>query len=202
MVIVDTGFSLALGNVKDKHHARAVKVLAGVREPLVTTWPVLTETCHLLLQRRGESAQRRFLPGYAQDAFYIHEIGVEQIPRILHLLAAGLAARLSGADACRDRARRGRLTRFGWSIRGRLDEMTGSLAALVRQCASAETGSGRCRSSRDSAPAVSRLCGRSAPWCRGAWARRRARCATERPSRGSKGGAEAGLASDASRAVA
>lgn len=44
MVIVDTGFWLALGNGKDKHHARAVKVLAGIREPLVTTWPVLTET--------------------------------------------------------------------------------------------------------------------------------------------------------------
>jgi uncharacterized protein len=86
MVIVDTGFWLALGNVRDKHHARAVKVLAGIREPLVTTWPVLTETCHLLLQRRGERAQRRFLAGYAQGAFHIHEIGDEQIPRILQLL--------------------------------------------------------------------------------------------------------------------
>jgi hypothetical protein len=60
--------------------------LASIREPLVTTWPVLTEACHLLVQRRGESAQRRFLAGYAQGAFHIHEIGDEQIPRILQLM--------------------------------------------------------------------------------------------------------------------
>jgi hypothetical protein len=72
MVIVDTGFWLALGSAKDKHHARAVKVLASIREPLVTTWRVLIETCHLLVQRR-------FLAGYVQGAFHIHEIGDEQI---------------------------------------------------------------------------------------------------------------------------
>jgi predicted nucleic acid-binding protein len=62
MIIVDTGFWLALANKKDRHHARAVEVFAGIHEPLMTTWPVMTETCHLLLQRRGTQAQRRFLP--------------------------------------------------------------------------------------------------------------------------------------------
>ena len=38
MIIVDTGFWLALANKKDTHHALAVEVFAGIQEPLITTW--------------------------------------------------------------------------------------------------------------------------------------------------------------------
>jgi predicted nucleic acid-binding protein len=37
MIIVDTGFWLALANKKDTHHARAAEVFAGIHEPLITT---------------------------------------------------------------------------------------------------------------------------------------------------------------------
>jgi len=86
MIIVDTGFWLALANKKDTHHARAVEVFAGIHEPLITTWPVMTETCHLLLQRRGAQAQQRFLQGYTRGAFEIFDAGTEQLPRILQLM--------------------------------------------------------------------------------------------------------------------
>jgi predicted nucleic acid-binding protein len=46
----------------------------------------MTETCHLLLQRRGAQAQQRFLQGYTRGAFEIFDAGTEQLPRILQLM--------------------------------------------------------------------------------------------------------------------
>ncbi len=52
MIIVDTGFWVALFNDKDQYHQEAQQTLAKYsHEPLITTWCVLTESCHLLLQR-------------------------------------------------------------------------------------------------------------------------------------------------------
>jgi predicted nucleic acid-binding protein len=52
MIIVDPGLWVALFNNKDRYHQSAQETLAQYHhEPLITTWRVLTETCHLLLQR-------------------------------------------------------------------------------------------------------------------------------------------------------
>ncbi|NEQ40505.1 MAG: PIN domain-containing protein [Okeania sp. SIO3I5] len=52
MIIVDTGFWIALFNDKDQYHKSAQETLAQYpHETLITTWCVLTECCHLLLQR-------------------------------------------------------------------------------------------------------------------------------------------------------
>jgi predicted nucleic acid-binding protein len=49
MIIVDTGFWVALLNDKDRYHQSAQETLAKYNyEPLITTWCVLTETSHLL----------------------------------------------------------------------------------------------------------------------------------------------------------
>ncbi|MDO3386821.1 PIN domain-containing protein [Gilvimarinus sp. SDUM040013] len=61
MIIADTGYWLALANRRDKHHARALEVTQALNESLVTTWPVLTEVCHLLLSRLGVNAQVVFM---------------------------------------------------------------------------------------------------------------------------------------------
>lgn len=51
MIIVDTGFWVVLFNNKDQYHQSAQDSLAQYSyEPLITTWCVLTETCHLLLK--------------------------------------------------------------------------------------------------------------------------------------------------------
>ena len=58
MIIVDTGFWLALFNDKDQYHQSAQETLAQYPyEPLITTWCVLTETSHLLLQRSSNTYQ-------------------------------------------------------------------------------------------------------------------------------------------------
>lgn len=48
MILVDTGPLVALFDPKDKQHARCVRALKEIREPIVTTTPVLTEAFHML----------------------------------------------------------------------------------------------------------------------------------------------------------
>lgn len=66
MILADTGFWLTLANRKDRYHATAVARLSSLEEPLITTWPVVTETCHLLLQRFGNGAQVSFVESYSK----------------------------------------------------------------------------------------------------------------------------------------
>jgi len=47
-VLVDTGPLIAWIDAADAHHAAVRELLDGFRGELVSTWPVLTETCHLL----------------------------------------------------------------------------------------------------------------------------------------------------------
>lgn len=50
-LIIDAGFFVALGNVKDQYHKKAVKILDSLpKRKWITTWPVLTEVCHMLLK--------------------------------------------------------------------------------------------------------------------------------------------------------
>jgi predicted nucleic acid-binding protein len=48
MILVDTGPLVALFDVKDRQHTRCVDTLRGIREPISTTVPVLTEAFHML----------------------------------------------------------------------------------------------------------------------------------------------------------
>ena len=86
MIIADTGYWLALANSADRHHAAARAALAELREPLVTTWPVMTETCHLLAHRLGGAAHERFIESAARGAFTIFTLEPSHLPRILALL--------------------------------------------------------------------------------------------------------------------
>ncbi|HSF14328.1 MAG TPA: hypothetical protein VLK65_02105 [Vicinamibacteria bacterium] len=48
MILTDTGPLVALFDPKDTGHQNSVEVLKKIREPLVTTVPVLTEAFHIL----------------------------------------------------------------------------------------------------------------------------------------------------------
>ena len=48
MILVDTGPLIALFDPQDAQHTRCVKALKEIREPIVTTTPVLTEAFHML----------------------------------------------------------------------------------------------------------------------------------------------------------
>lgn len=85
-MIADTGFWLALANSKDRHHARAVSAARTLREPLVTTWPVLTETCHLMLSRLGVAAELAFIRSIRQGSCEIFPVADAHLARIEELM--------------------------------------------------------------------------------------------------------------------
>jgi len=48
MIAIDTGPLVAIFDKSDKWHRACVETLKRIRKPLVTTWPVITETFYLL----------------------------------------------------------------------------------------------------------------------------------------------------------
>ena len=86
MVLADTGFWLALANRRDRHHAQAAAALTRLEEPLVTTWPVLSETCHLLTTRLGADALFRFMESANRGAFQLFALEPRHVPTLLGLM--------------------------------------------------------------------------------------------------------------------
>lgn len=61
MILADTGPLVALFDPKDGQHDRCVRALRGIREPIRTTVPVLTEAFHVLgPESRGSDRLREF----------------------------------------------------------------------------------------------------------------------------------------------
>ncbi len=86
MILVDTGFFLALANRNDADHAAAVQSLEGLREGLVTTWPVLTETSHLLRARLGQRSLLAFIESARLGAFRVFDLTPAHWDRIERLM--------------------------------------------------------------------------------------------------------------------
>ncbi len=62
MILADTGPLVALFDPRDRNHSRCKAVVQELRQPLVTTVPVLTEAFHLLSPAsRGSTALREFV---------------------------------------------------------------------------------------------------------------------------------------------
>ena len=86
MIIADTGFFLAVASARDRHHARARGVLDELEEGLITTWPVLTETSHLLLDRVGVEALLAFIASARGGAFTLFELTAAHLHRVEALM--------------------------------------------------------------------------------------------------------------------
>jgi predicted nucleic acid-binding protein len=99
MIIADTGFWLALANRRDRHHDAARHALATVDSRLITTWPVLTETCHLLATRLGWEAEIRFIRSARAGAFEVFALEPPHFPRIESLMTKYRDLPMDLADA-------------------------------------------------------------------------------------------------------
>ena len=86
MIIADTGFWLALANTSDRHHPAAKRTLAGLSEGLVTTWPVVTETCHLLANALSVEAELRFVASLRAGAAMLFSLTADHLERIHDLM--------------------------------------------------------------------------------------------------------------------
>ena len=99
MIIADTGFWLALASRKDRYHKRCKKVLDGLEERLITTWPVIMETCHLLTHRIGSDSALRFIDSGAKGAFEVHALTPAHLPRMHALMQRYRDLPMDFADA-------------------------------------------------------------------------------------------------------
>ena len=99
MVIADTGFWLALANRRDRHHDRARARLGELDETLITTWPVVTETCYLLLARLGNDSQRSFVESLGAGAATLFDLRLEHAPRIATFMETYADLPMDLADA-------------------------------------------------------------------------------------------------------
>jgi len=99
MVIADTGFWLALASRSDRHHADAKAALASLREAFITTWPVMTETCHLMVKRLGATSQLKFLKSYAEGSFVVFDLSQTHAVRMQALMRDYVDLPMDLADA-------------------------------------------------------------------------------------------------------
>jgi len=99
VIIADTGFWLALANVRDAFHARAKAALVRYRGPFVTTWPVMTETCHLLVTRLGEGAAIAFVRSGARGAYEVFSLEGSHLVRVEQLMTKYCDLPMDLADA-------------------------------------------------------------------------------------------------------
>ncbi len=99
MIIVDTGFWIALGATADEYHKQARKLVAELNEGLITTWPVLTETCHILLKRSGSKAVSYFMESIEDGAAEIFLMESTHLKRINTLIEKYSGLPMDLADA-------------------------------------------------------------------------------------------------------
>ncbi|NJP10001.1 MAG: PIN domain-containing protein [Leptolyngbyaceae cyanobacterium RU_5_1] len=86
MIISDTGFFVALGNQTDQDHPLALRLLDHLNEPLITTYPVITETCYLLLNRVNNTAQCAFLETISEGMIEVFELDFQCVRRMVTLM--------------------------------------------------------------------------------------------------------------------
>jgi predicted nucleic acid-binding protein len=99
MIIADTGFWIALADKKDKHHQVANAFVKNCSERLITTYPVITEVCHLSLERQGIKAQLNFIKMYQLGAFDVFEMSKNHKDRIGVLMQQYADLPIDFADA-------------------------------------------------------------------------------------------------------
>jgi hypothetical protein len=99
MIIVDSGFWIALSNNQDQHHFPAIKLLSQLDEDLITSVPVMTEVCHILLKRQGIKAQLSFMKAYERGAFEVFQFSHAQRGRITALMEQYANLPMDLADA-------------------------------------------------------------------------------------------------------
>lgn len=74
MLLVDTGPLVALFDPRDRDHRAVRATLEHIREPLVTTVPVLTEAFHLLGPgSRGAQALGEFLERHGLQVWFLSD---------------------------------------------------------------------------------------------------------------------------------
>lgn len=100
MIIVDTGFWLALIDHQDRYHQKAVNAMDFYqKETLITTCSVVTETSYLLFRRIHIEASISFLKSYEKGLFQVFQLKPSHTERIIELMIKYSTLPMDLADA-------------------------------------------------------------------------------------------------------
>jgi predicted nucleic acid-binding protein len=97
--MVDTGAFIGLFNKNDEYHLSARTSFSIISEPLITTYPVVTETCYLLYSRLGHNYQINFLKSIAKKAFTVFDFQDNDMLRMIELMERYCDLPMDFADA-------------------------------------------------------------------------------------------------------
>ncbi len=86
MILADTGFWVALLNRRDALHPLVRRCAAQLNEPLMTTIPVVTETCYLLQKFCGSQQSAEFLIAQQEGLFSLFPMNETHLPRCAELI--------------------------------------------------------------------------------------------------------------------
>lgn len=82
-ILIDAGPLIALFDKSDKYHLKAISFLKTLERGLITTWPVITETSHML--SFSTKAQDNFLEWIERGGLKIYEMEHDHISRLSEL---------------------------------------------------------------------------------------------------------------------
>ena len=99
MIAVDAGCFIALADRRDAWHQRALACLPTQDEGWITTWPVLTEACHILSHRLGAQFAAALIDDAAQGHLVLWTPGAEGVARMPALMRRYANLPMDLADA-------------------------------------------------------------------------------------------------------
>jgi predicted nucleic acid-binding protein len=99
LIAVDTGFLFALVDKRDAWHERASAQAPTAREGWITTWPVLTETTHLMTRWLGIEFTAALMDDVASGGLGVWEPPAAQWHRLPSLMRRYAKLPMDLADA-------------------------------------------------------------------------------------------------------
>ncbi|WP_071190019.1 PIN domain-containing protein [Trichormus sp. NMC-1] len=83
-ILIDTGPIVAILSSADNHHKICVETLKKLSPPLLTTWPVITESQYLL--RKNKKALQGLFHAFSGGLFALEELPSESLPWLENFL--------------------------------------------------------------------------------------------------------------------
>lgn len=99
MIAVDTGFLFALVDRRDRWHQSAAALRSTASEGWVTTWPVLTEACHLFQRYLGARFAQALMEDVSDGGLRVWPIPDERVADIPVLMKRYAMLPMDLADA-------------------------------------------------------------------------------------------------------
>ncbi len=116
-VLVDAGPLVAVLDESDGDHQRCVSVLKRLSDPMITTWPVVTEAMYLLGQTHNPlDSQEALLTMLDRQLVLVVELRREDLPRLRALIRKYRDLPMDLADATLVRVGEREAVRQGFTL--------------------------------------------------------------------------------------